>query len=133
MREKSARAGKKTKKAKAKSGNSALDHCSIDPVFEGMVWGFINNPDRLESVRELVLWRKVILQALFDFCSIQTSPASRVNQSAAARWFLENENTYFVVCELAEIDAGKLREIISRAWRDTNGAMAALRSRITRL
>ncbi len=118
---------------KRKKKVAKVDHCAVDPQFEAMIWDYTGNPDVMGgSVGELVLWRKVIIQALFDFCSIATSPAGKFNQNAAARWFLQSTKHFAIVCELADADSEKLRHLIKQAYDNPETILVELRSRMTR-
>lgn len=118
---------RKTKEAK-------VDHCAVDPNFEAMIWDYVGcSESGAPSVGELVLWRKVITKALLDLCSIATTPAATVHRAAAERWFLESQNYFVVVCELAEADAEKLRKLVRLAVANPETVMLELRERLSRV
>ena len=115
-----------------KKKEAKVDHCAVSPEFEGMIWEFLtSNPSGAASVGELVLWRKVIHQAMLDFCLIASSPSNLFLQNAAERWLLHSNKQFFVVCDLADLSAQTLRQILQQA-SETPEAFTALRRRLTR-
>lgn len=92
-----------------------VDHCAIDPHFESMGGGLPDpEEDKPASVGELVLWRRVILRAQFDFVSTQKTALAKYNRHEAERWFLEGRMLLYV-CQLADLDGHKLRAIMTLA------------------
>lgn len=125
---------RRSSKTPAKTGlEGKIDHCAIDPHFDGGTWDLMNNPGGAgEFSGELVLWRKVVKQAIFDFCSAGKTAPAIFNQAAAERWLLEGGKSFFLVCDLADIPAEILRRDMRLAVANPRTVMAELRARTNR-
>jgi hypothetical protein len=126
------------KSGQKKNGSEAnqsgiIDHCAVDPHFESMVWGFIEI-EEIEEIygHEVAMWRKVVLQTLVDYLSTAINSASRFNQYHAEKWFLYDEKDFFLVCDLANLNADRLRQMVRNAHDNPSTILAELRFRITR-
>lgn len=103
----------------------------VDPVFEGMCWFGADNPVYGFGMGERALWRKVVVQALVDFCTLQTTPSGLFNRHTAERWFLK-ERSFMRVCDYADIPGDVLRTTTQRAAHDPE-AMRRLRKQVTKI
>ena len=56
---------------------------------------------------EKELWRAVVLQALRDISHNRISPKKR---REARRWFCTSPPFFFVVCDMADLDADTIRK-----------------------
>lgn len=109
---------------------SAETQAGVDSHFDSMGWELANNPEIFETVLgEVGLFRKVIQVALLDFCSPQKKKPFR--HYAAERWLLESEATFRCVCDLADVNADAIREIVRRAQRDEH-FLCQLRQRLAK-
>ena len=71
-----------------------------------------HNMDRYTWVK--LLWRKVIIRAIYDYVLWRDVPKVRKRHDAqdAARWLFEESdlnNSLEKVCEVADVDPGKIR------------------------
>jgi hypothetical protein len=117
------------KKGRKKEG----DNSTLDPAFDAMSWELASNPSTTaHGNREVQLWRRVIIQTMFDFCSVAVSAESQNNKLIATKWLLHNTRDFFLVCHYADIDHKRLRLDMWEAAADSQ-KMLKIRMQLTKM